>query len=323
MSGGLRVRLVVMVPAFNEAQDIARTLAAVPRSLAGFDEVRTLVIDDGSQDGTSALAEQAGADAIVRHAKNRGLAAAFRTGLDAALAAEADVIVNLDADGQYDAKEIPALVAPILEGTADIVVGTRPIEEMRHFSWPKRRAQRIGSWIVRLVSGLEVEDATSGFRAFSDYAARRIGVYSPHTYTLETLIQAGSTGLTVATVPISANGPTRPSRLMRSWPQYVRRSAVTIVRVFVVYRPFRFFAALSVLFGAVGAALIVRFLVHYLIAGGEGRVQSLVIGGALLTIGVQMLVTAFLADAVATNRRILEEIRYRLREPLREGPGGR
>ena len=311
------MRLVIIVPAFNEAQDIVQTLGHVPRTVAGFDDVIVIVIDDGSQDGTAALAQQAGADRVVRHQRNRGLAAAFRTGLDAALNAGADVIVNLDADGQYEASDIPALVAPVLAGRADLVVGVRPIEQMRHFSWLKRRAQRVGSRVVRLASGLAVEDATSGFRAFSANAARRIGIYSPHTYTLETLIQAGSSGMTVATVPVRANGPTRPSRLMRNWLQYVRRSAVTIVRIFVVYRPFRFFAVLSMIFGVVGSALILRFVGYYLTTGGEGRVQSLVIGGALVTIGVQILVTAFLADAVATNRRILEEIRYRLRSSAR------
>ena len=302
-----------MIPAFNEAVDIRRVVRSVPRSITGVDDVRVFIIDDGSDDGTAALADAAGADQVVRHRRNRGLAAAFRTGLDAALAAGADAIVNLDADGQYDARDIPALVAPVLGGHADLVVGVRPIAQLRHFSWMKRRAQRIGSRVVRLASGLEVEDATSGFRAISAQAARRLSVYSPHTYTLETLIQAGSAGMMVTTVPVRANGPTRPSRLMRSWPQYVRKSAVTIVRIFVVYRPFRFFAVLSVLFGSIGAVLILRFLGYYLSTGGEGRVQSLVIGGALLGVGVQLLVTAFVADAIATNRRILEEVRYRLR----------
>lgn len=307
------MRLVVIIPAFNESEDIVRTVNSVARTVPGFDDVQVLVVDDGSTDGTAALAEKAGVDRVVRHRHNRGLAATFRTGLDAALDAGADVIVNLDADGQYDARDIPALVAPIVDGEADVVVGIRPIEQMRHFSWLKRRIQRLGSRVVRFVSGLDIADATSGFRAFSAHAARRIGVYSPHTYTLETLIQAGTSGISISSVPVRAHGPTRPSRLMRSWPQYVRRSAVTIVRVVVVYRPFRFFALLSLGFTAAGVLLIGRFLVYFLTTGGEGRVQSLVVGGALLTVGIQLLITAFLADAVATNRRILEELRYRLR----------
>lgn len=317
------MRLVVIIPAFDEAADIAATVASVSTTFDGVDHVQTIVIDDGSTDGTAALAEQAGADRVIRHLRNRGLAAAFRTGLEAALAAGADVIVNLDADGQYDVNDLPALIRPVVAGDADMAVGARPIDEMRHFSWTKRRAQRIGSAVVRLASGLDVEDATSGLRAFSAHAARRIAVFSSHTYTLETLIQAGQSGMRVVNVPVGVNGPTRPSRLMRSWPQYVRRSALTIVRLFVVYRPFRFFAFLSAVFLVAGLALIGRFLAYYLMTEGAGRVQSLVVSGALLTVGVQILVAAFLADSIAINRRILEELRLRLRSGDVEGGADR
>lgn len=308
------MRLIVIIPAFDEASDVGTTIASVPRAVEGFDSVEVVVIDDGSTDGTSELAKQAGADAVVRHRSNRGLAAAFRTGLDTALARGADVIVNLDADGQYDVSDLKQLVRPILEGDADLVVGARPIDDMRHFSWLKRRLQRLGSAVVRLASGVDVEDATSGFRAFSADAARRIAVYSRHTYTLESLIQAGSSGIDVVSVPVRVNGPTRPSRLMRSWQQYVRRSAATIIRMFVIYRPFRFFGSVSLVFMVAGTVLIGRFLIYFATTGGQGRVQSLVIGGALLTVGVQILMTAFLADAVATNRRILEQLRHRSRQ---------
>ncbi len=313
------VRLIVIIPAYNEAEDIGRTIASVPRSVAGFTTVEVVVIDDGSTDGTDRIARDAGADHVVRHRRNRGLAATFRTGLETALERGADVIVNLDADGQYDSRDLPALVQPILDDRADVVVGARPIEEMRHFSWLKRRLQRVGSAVVRLASGIAVDDATSGFRALSADAARRIAIYSTHTYTLESLIQAGSSGIDVVSVPVRVNGPTRPSRLMRSWPQYVRRSAVTIVRMFVVYRPFRFFGTVSLAFTLAGTFLIGRFLVYLLTSGGQGRVQSLVIGGALLTVGVQILMTAFLADAVAMNRRILEQLRHE----SRRRPSGR
>jgi glycosyltransferase involved in cell wall biosynthesis len=310
-AGRQLMRLVVVIPAFDEASDIARTVASVPRSVPGFTHVEVIVVDDGSSDGTGDLAAAAGADAVVRHRRNRGLAAAFRTGVDAALRRGADVIVNLDADGQYDVRDLSALVRPIVADEASFVVGVRAISELRHFSWLKRRMQRVGSWVVRLASGLSVEDATSGFRAFSADAARRISVYNGHTHTLETLIQAGRSGVDVVTVPVRVTGPTRPSRLMRSWVHYVWRSSITIVRMFVVYRPFRFFAIVSGLLAIPGALLVVRAILPAILRVDAVHVASLIPGGALLLLGVQVLTTAFLADATAANRRLLEQIRYR------------
>lgn len=306
------MRLMVMIPAFDEAPWIGTAIRAIPRQVEGFDTVEVLVIDDGSTDGTSEAAREAGADHVVRHRSNRGLARAFSTGMHRALALGADVIVNTDADNQYVADGIHDLVRPIVEGDAELVVGARPIAEITHFSRSKRWFQRFGSWAVRKASGTDVPDAPSGFRAFTASAARRFVILNHHTYTLEMLIQAGRSGMRVESVSVAVNPPVRPSRLMTSWPSYVRRSITTIVRIAVVYRPFRFFASIGVLFLLAGGSLIVRFLVFYLQGRGQGNVQSLVIGSLLSTVGVQTIMTAFLADAVATNRRLLESLRQRI-----------
>lgn len=306
------MRLVVMIPAFNEAPWIGTAIRAIPRKVEGFDTVEVLVIDDGSTDGTLDAAREAGADHVVRHRTNRGLVRAFMTGMQRAITLGADVIVNTDADNQYVADGIHDLVRPILECDAELVVGARPIAEITHFSRSKRLFQRLGSWAVRKASGTDVPDAPSGFRAFTASAAQRFVILNRHTYTLEMLIQAGRSGMRVESVPVAVNPPVRPSRLMTSWPSYVRRSIVTIVRIAVVYRPFRFFASIGVAFLLAGGSLIVRFLVLYLQGRGQGNVQSLIIGSLLATVGVQTIMTAFLADAVATNRRLLESLRQQL-----------
>ncbi|HEY3486039.1 MAG TPA: glycosyltransferase family 2 protein, partial [Ilumatobacteraceae bacterium] len=239
---GRRTRkLVIQIPCFDEEGTLPATVADRPRQVPGFDVVEWLVVDDGSSDRTSEIARELGVDHVVRHPRNRGLAAAFLTGLDAALRAGADVIVNTDADNQYDASGIPALVAPIADGRADIVVGERPIESIPEFSGIKKRLQRIGSWVVRKFSSTDITDAASGFRAFTRDAAMRMQVFGKYTYTLETLVQAGSEGLAVVSVPINVNPQTRESRLVKSTRQYVMRSAQTIIRSFALYRPFRFF----------------------------------------------------------------------------------
>ena len=301
--------LVVMIPAFNEAPWIGTAIRAIPRQVEGFDRVEVLVIDDGSTDGTSAAAREAGADHVVRHRTNRGLSRAFSTGMHRALELGADVIVNTDADNQYVADGIHELVRPILEHDAELVVGARPIGDIDHFSRTKRLFQRLGSWAVRRASGTEVPDAPSGFRAFTADAAQQFVIHNQHTYTLEMLIQAGRSGMRVESVPVAVNPPVRPSRLMTSWPSYVRRSIVTIVRIGVVYRPFRFFASVGLLFLVLGGSLIARFVVFYFQGRGQGNVQSLIIGSLLATAGVQAIMSGFLADAVAANRRLLESIR--------------
>ena len=308
------MKLVIQIPCWNEEDQLAATVAAIPRSVPGFDAVEVLVVDDGSTDDTVGAARRAGVEHVVLLRSHQGLAAAFRAGLAAALEAGADVIVNTDADNQYRADDIPALVEPIVRGVADIVVGARPIEQIDDFSWTRKRLQRIGSWVVRVASGTAVEDATSGFRAFSRDAAMQLSVLTTHTHTLDTLIEAGRKGLSVASVPIRTNPKIRDSRLIRSVPQYVWRSAVTIIRVFVLYEPFRFFGILGGTLFLAGFLIGLRFLYYFLQGLGGGHVQSLILGAVLLLAGVQLVLVGLLADLIAANRKLSEEIRYRLRK---------
>jgi len=305
-------KLVIQIPCYNEAGQLPATLADLPREVPGFGTVEWLVIDDGSTDGTAEVARAHGVDHVVRLETNRGLATAFMTGLEAALRLGADVIVNTDADNQYDATCIPDLVAPVLAGRAQMVVGARPIAAHVHFSPVKKALQMLGSWVVRRASRTDVPDAPSGFRAISRSLAMRLYVFNNHTYTLETLIQAGRLNEPVASVPIRVNPATRESRLIRSMAGYVLRSAVTITRIFVLYRPFRFFAALSLLMALPGIAAFGRFLVFYLSGNGSGHLQSLVIGAALIAAGTVTMVGGLLADLVAANRVLLAEVRGRL-----------
>lgn len=310
------VRAAIVIPALDEAADLAATLQALPRHLEGVDAIEVIVIDDGSSDGTADLALRSGAHHVVRHRTTRGLARAYTTGITTALQRGATLIIQTDADGQYEAADIPVLIAPVLAGEADLVVGARPMGDIAHFSRAKRSFQRLGSWVVRLASGTDVMDAPSGFRAMSAAAARQLQVHNAYTYTLETLIQAGRSGLRVASVPVRVTGPTRPSRLMRSWPSYVWRSAVTIVRIAVLYRPFRSFALVGTVMMAAGMGLIVRFVVLSATGSGSGHVQSLVIAGMLVTVAIQTFMTAFLTDAIAVNRRLTQRlIELQLRSP--------
>jgi glycosyltransferase involved in cell wall biosynthesis len=303
------MKLVVQLPCFNEAGQLGRTLAGLPRQVAGFDAVEWLVVDDGSTDGTAEVARAAGADHVLRLPHNRGLARAFAAGLEAACRLGADVVVNLDGDDQYQSEGIAALCAPVLAGVADIVVGCRPIERIAHFSPTKKLLQRLGSAVVRLVSGVDVADATSGFRAYSRRAAIALNVHSRYTYTLETLVQAGQAGLSVRGVPVEVNPPTRPSRLMRSNGEYVRRSLLTMGRSFVIYRPLRFFLLPAFLGWLAGGALGLRFLVRWFSAGGEaGNVQSLILAAILVILGTLCAVIGLVADLLSVNRRLLEDL---------------
>ena len=307
------MKLIIQIPCYNEAQSLPETVAALPRSLPGIDQLEYLVIDDGSQDGTSEIARQLGVHYIVRQLNHRGLAAGFIAGLEACLRRGADIIVNTDADNQYQAADIASLIQPILDGRADLVIGDRGVGALRHFSSTKRLLQVIGSWVVANISGLSTPDATSGFRALSREAALRTIVLSDYSYTLETLIQAGARRMAVAYVPIRTNPVTRPSRLMRNIPHYLANSSATIVRAYTMYRPLKVFNLLSSLLLLAGLALSLRFIYFFLIGQGGGHVQSLILAAVLLIVGFQVLLIGLLADLIGFNRMILEELLYRLR----------
>lgn len=306
------MKLIIQIPCFNEAKTLAIALGALPREVPGFDEVEWLIIDDGCTDDTVKVALDNGVDHIVRHAHNQGLAKGFMSGLAACLDHGADVIVNTDADNQYNADDIPALVAPIVEGCSDFVIGARPIQYIEHFSPIKKALQKLGSWVVRVASETEVPDAPSGFRAISRKAAQQIMVFSDYTYTLETIIQAGQRNMAITSVPVRVNGDLRPSRLMKSIPSYIKSSILTIGRIFVIYRPFRFFATIGLFLLSIGLLFGIRFLYFYLIGQGDGHVQSVILSGVLLSVGFQTILVAFLADLLAANRKLLEEVRYKL-----------
>ena len=303
------MRIFVQIPCLNEAETLPMTLEALPKSAAGF-PVEVLVVDDGSTDDTAQVATALGVHHLVRHQQNRGLAAAFMTGLVSCVERGADVIVNLDADNQYDAGAIERLVQPVLEGQADIVVGSRPIASIEHFSPVKKWLQFLGSGVVRALSGTPVRDAPSGFRAFSSEAALRLNVFSTYTYTLETLIQAGHSNLRVLDVPVDVNPPTRSSRLIRSIPSYVRRSARDLLRTYAIYSPSRLFNVLGAAFLIPTVVLAVRYLGFRLAGEGAGHVQSVIVAGALGAAAVFMFAIGAVAQLVGINRRLLEEIRF-------------
>jgi glycosyltransferase involved in cell wall biosynthesis len=306
------MKLIVQIPCYNEAKTLAVALKDLPRAVEGFDTVEWLVVDDGSVDDTAHLATHLGVDHVVRHPRNMGLAAAFMTGIEQSLFHGADVIVNTDADNQYNAADIPKLVQPILEKKAEMVVGSRPISAVEHFSLIKKLLQKIGSLVVRLVSNTDIPDAPSGFRAFSRAAAQRIIVFNDYTYTLETIIQAGQKNMAITSVPIRVNPDLRPSRLVKSIPSYVKRSAATIIRIFVIYRPFRFFSLLGSLVFLAGFLIGARFLFFYLSGDGTGHIQSLILAAVLLGMGFQTILVAFIADILAANRKLIEDVRYKL-----------
>jgi glycosyltransferase involved in cell wall biosynthesis len=308
------LKIIIAIPCYNEAELLPVTLAALPRELPGADEVETLVVDDGSSDGTADVARACGVTHVVRHKRNLGLAAAFRTALDAALARGADVVVGTDADNQYVGADVAKLAAPAIAGEADLVVGRRDFRAIPHFSPFKKALQRVGSFAVRTLSGLKVADATSGFRAYNREAALRLVVLSSFTYTLETLIQAGYKGLTVKQVPVRVNAPARPSRLFRTIPQYLERSLNTITRAYLLFRPLRILGTVGAIISAAGLFLLGRFLYFYFtLPGPTGHVQSLVVGGVLILLGFQVIIIALLSDLIAANRRLLEDVLYRIK----------
>lgn len=320
----MAIKLIIQIPCYNEAESLPHALPQLPREVPGCDRVEWLVIDDGSTDDTSDVARRLGADHVVRHPVNRGLAATFMTGLEAAVALGADIIVNTDADNQYDARDIATLVRPIVDGEAEMVIGARPIADTEHFSWIKKKLQGLGSRVVRLASNTDVADAPSGFRAFTRDVAQRLNVFSAYTYTLETIIQAGHSNIRVMSVPIRTNPDLRPSRLVKSIGRYVWRSASTIVRIFATYRPLTFFWLLAGFFLLVGVIFGGWYLVHMLAGEGTGHVQSAMLAVGSIAIGLAAFLLGFLADLQSVNRRLLEGIDWRLRrleDALRDREG--
>ena len=313
-------KLIIQIPCYNEEQTIGETIAALPRELPGIGVIEWLIINDGSRDRTVEAALAAGADHVVDLPVNRGLARAFMAGLERAVELGADIIVNTDADNQYPAQDIPLLLAPILERRAQFVVGDRPIATTAHFSWSKRRLQTLGSHVVRFASGTEVGDAPSGFRAISREAAMRIHVFDNYTYTLESLIQAGQSGIKVLSVPIGATRETRPSRLVRSNGHYVKRSISAILRAYLVYRPGKAFFMLGSFPGVFGAALMLRWIYLYARGTGHPHVPSLVAAAVLLILAFLMWMLGLVGEVLAINRRLLQDVQYRVRKRVAENP---
>ena len=308
------MKLIIQIPCYNEADTLPVALRDLPRKVDGFDQVEWLVIDDGCMDATVEVAKAHGVEHVVSFTKNMGLARSFLAGLDACIKLGADVIVNTDADNQYCAADIPLLVAPILEKRAEIVIGSRPIKEITHFSPGKKMLQRLGSWVVRYVSKTDITDAPSGFRAMSREAALRLNVYNEYTYTLETIIQAGQKNMSILSVPVRVNEDLRPSRLVSSITDYIKRSVLTIIRIFVVYKPFKFFMTIGSFLFASGFLIGLRYLYFLFTQRGEGHIQSLILSAILLGIGFQTMLSAFLADLHGVNRRLMEDIQYRMKE---------
>ena len=308
------MKLIIQIPCYNEAETLQIALDALPKKVAGIDEIEVLIIDDGSQDNTVEVAKKWGVNHIVIFTNNKGLARGFMAGLDRCIKEGADIIVNTDADNQYEADDIQHLVKPILEKKADIVVGTRPIAETEHFSPIKKFLQKFGSWVVRIASDTKVQDAPSGFRAISKDAAMQLNVFNEYTYTLETIIQAGRKNMAITSVPIRTNADLRPSRLFSSIPMYVKKSMGTIIRIFMTYKPVKFFSTIGGILFLAGFILGVRWLALYFLGTDRTHVPSLVLASILMLSGFMSILAGFLSDLIATNRKLLEEIQYRVRK---------
>ncbi len=303
------MKLIIQIPCYNEAETLAIALGALPREVEGFDTVEWLIINDGSTDDTVKVAKECGVDHIVDFKHNQGLAKGFMAGIKECLRQGADVIVNTDADNQYEAKDIPKLVKPILEHKAEYVIGARPIDKTEHFSPAKKFLQKLGSWVVRKASRTDIPDAPSGFRAMSRECAMQLNVYNNYTYTLETIIQAGQKNMAITSVPIRTNEDLRPSRLLSSIPNYIKKSVVTIVRISVVYKSFQFFMSIAAVLFGLGLLLGLRYLYFYFTGDGAGHIQSVILAGVLMGMGFQTGLIAFIADLLSVNRKLLEELR--------------
>jgi len=307
-------KLIIQIPCLNEAATLPATLADLPRTVPGIDRVEVLIVDDGSTDGTSAVARAHGVDHIVRFTRRKGLAAAFTAGIDACLRHGADYIVNTDGDNQYSGRDIPLLLGPLLAGSADIVIGDRKIQDVEHMSPGKKRLQRIGSWVVRQVSGTKVPDTTSGFRAYSREAALRLSIVSEFSYTLESIILAGKKRIALTHVPVATNPRLRESRLFGSTWTYLKASAATIVRIYAMYEPLKVFSFIGLVIFTAGFLISIRFLYYYVTGAGLGHLQSLILSAVLLIVGFQVGLIGLVADVISGNRKLIEDVLYRVKK---------
>lgn len=308
------MKLIIQIPCYNEAETLEIALNDLPKHIDGIDEIEYLIINDGSKDNTVEVAKKWGVHYVVNFRRNKGLAKGFMAGLDACLRNGADIIVNTDADNQYCGEDIEKLVRPIIEGKTDIVIGERPIDQTEHFSPVKKKLQHFGSWVVRKASNSTIPDAPSGFRAYSREAAMRLNVTNEYTYTLETIVQAGREKIAMESVPIRTNGELRPSRLFNSMMGYVKKSMVTIIRAFMMYKPLKFFTIVGLIPFLIGAGLGVRYLVFLCMGQAGGHVQSLILASILIMMGFMTIIIGLQADIIAANRKLLEDIQTRIRK---------
>lgn len=307
------MKLIIQIPCYNEAETLEIALNDLPKHIDGIDEIEYLIINDGSKDNTVEVAKKWGVHYVVNFKQNKGLAKGFMAGLDACLRNGADIIVNTDADNQYVGEDIEKLVRPILEGKADMVIGERPIDETEHFSPLKKKLQHFGSWVVRKASKTDIPDAPSGFRAYSREAALRMNVVNEYTYTLETIVQAGRNKIALTSVPIRTNGELRPSRLFNSMMGYVKKSMLTIIRAFLMYKPLMFFTTIGSMLSLCGVGIGIRFLFFYFGGTGAGHIQSLILASMMIILGVMTIIVGLQGDIIAANRKLLEDIQYHVR----------
>lgn len=312
------MKLIIQIPCYNEAETLEIALNDLPKHIDGIDEIEYLIINDGSKDNTVEVARNWGVQHVVNFKRNKGLAKGFMAGINECLQHGADIIVNTDADNQYCGEDIEKLVRPILDGKADIVIGERPIDQTEHFSPLKKKLQHLGSWVVRKASNTNIPDAPSGFRAYSREAALRMNVVNDYTYTLEQIVQAGRNKMAIISVPIHTNGELRPSRLFHSMFGYIKKSILTIMRAYMMYKPLRFFMSLGSIPLLGGIILGIRYLVYFFNGAGAGHVQSLLLAVTLILLGAMIGIVGLQADVIAANRKLLEDIRYEVKKKAYE-----
>ncbi|NDO49586.1 glycosyltransferase family 2 protein [Lachnospiraceae bacterium MD335] len=308
------MKLIIQIPCYNEADTLEIALNDLPKKIDGINEIEYLIINDGSSDDTERIAIEWGVNYVVHFKRNLGLAKGFLAGIDLALRHGADIIVNTDADNQYRGADIEKLIRPILNREADIVIGERPIDEIEEFSYAKKKLQKFGSWVVRVASKTDIPDAPSGFRAYSRRAAMRVNVHNEYTYTLETIVQAGRNKMAITSVPVHTNPELRSSRLMNSMASYIKKSMLTILRAVLMYKPMKIFTLISSVFILIGTLIGVRFLSFYFNGGGDGHIQSLILAIMMIIIGFQTFVTGLQADIISANRKLLEDVQFRIKK---------